>query len=67
MLFEAGHAMQNINLACPESGLESCNIGGFFDQELAALLRIDIEVETPLYACALGVPRDDDRMSRRDL
>lgn len=67
MLLEAGHAMQNLNLACPDVGLESCNIGGFFDQELAALLRMDIEVETPLYACALGVPRDDDRMRRRDL
>jgi hypothetical protein len=26
-----------------------------------------IDVETPLYACAVGVPRDDDRMGRRDL
>jgi len=67
MLLEAGHAMQNINLACPEVGLESCNIGGFFDQELAELMRMDIDVETPLYACAVGVPRDDDRMGRRDL
>lgn len=67
LLLEAGHAMQNVNLACPEVGLESCNIGGFFDQELAELLRMDPELETPLYACALGRPRDNDRMLRRDL
>jgi SagB-type dehydrogenase family enzyme len=67
LLLEAGHAMQNVNLACPGVGLESCNIGGFFDHELAGLLRMDPELETPLYACALGRPRDEDRMRRRDL
>ncbi len=67
MLLEAGHVMQNVNLASQEAGLGSCNIGGFFDQELAGLLRMDAEKETPLYACALGRPLDDDRMLRRDL
>jgi SagB-type dehydrogenase family enzyme len=65
LLFEAGHVAQNINLAAACEGLGACNLGGFFDDELAGLLRLDIEEEVPLYATAIGLPRDSSRAGRR--
>lgn len=56
LLFEAGHAMQNLNLACEAVGLGSCNLGGFYDDELASLCLMDMEEQFPLYACAVGLP-----------
>lgn len=67
MLFEAGHVMQNINLSAARRGLGSCNIGGFFDVELGELMQLDREAETPLYACALGLPAAESRMDQRDI
>lgn len=58
LLLEAGHCAQNVNLAATGLGLGTCNIGGFFDQELADLLTVDADVVTPLYGIALGVPQD---------
>ena len=66
MMFEAGHVMQNINLCAARWGLGSCNIGGFFDAELGDALRLDGDLETPLYACAIGVPAVQGRMRQRD-
>lgn len=54
MLFEAGHVAQNLNLAASAAGLGSCNMGGFFDQELGGLLRLDPDCEVALYAVAIG-------------
>jgi SagB-type dehydrogenase family enzyme len=65
LLLEAGHTAQNINLATVALGLGCCNLGGFFDDELAALVRADVEEEIPLYAVALGVPTTSDRDGRR--
>ena len=65
LLLEAGHAAQNVNLATVALGLGCCNLGGFFDEELAAVIRADTEAEIPLYAVALGVPSTDDRDGRR--
>jgi SagB-type dehydrogenase family enzyme len=56
LLFEAGHAAQNCNLVAAALGLGSLNLGGFSDADLAALLRLEIEEEAPLYAVALGQP-----------
>ncbi len=56
ILFEAGHLAQNINLVSQALGLGSLNLGGFFDHEMANLLKIDIEEEIPLYAVAMGNP-----------
>lgn len=67
MLFEAGHVMQNINLSAARRGLGSCNIGGFFDVELGELLQLDRDLETPLYACAVGMPAAENRMDQRDI
>lgn len=57
ILYEAGHVFQNINLVASASGLGTLNLGGFFDDEIANLLKIDIEEEVPLYAMAIGVPK----------
>jgi SagB-type dehydrogenase family enzyme len=65
LLFEAGHVAQNIDLAAVEAGLGACNLGGFFDDELAALLTIDIEYEMPLYATAIGFPTGGTKAEQR--
>ncbi|HEY8200229.1 MAG TPA: SagB/ThcOx family dehydrogenase [Actinomycetota bacterium] len=54
VLLESGHAAQNLNLAAASLGLGALNLGGFFDQELAALLGLSLEAEIPLYAIATG-------------
>lgn len=66
-LCEAGHVAQNVNLAAAAIGLGTCNLGGFFDDELAGVLRIDVEHEIPLYATAVGRPAIADRTGRRGL
>ncbi len=65
LLLEAGHVAQNVNLAAVALDLGVCNLGGFFDDELAGLLTVDVEYEIPLYAIAVGVPGAHDRASRR--
>jgi SagB-type dehydrogenase family enzyme len=68
-LIEAGHTMQNLNLAVAALGLGAVNLGGFYDDELAVLCGIDIEQEVPLYAGAIGRPDAEgtDRMAMRAL
>lgn len=68
-LLEAGHVMQNLNLAASALGLGCVNLGGFYDDELATLAGIDIEQEIPLYCSAIGVPdaEPSDRMAMRAL
>ena len=61
ILFEAGHVAQNVNLVAESLGLGSLNLGGFFDDRIAALLDIDIDQEVPLYGTALGVAAHGDR------
>lgn len=66
VLLEAGHLVQNVNLVAAALGLGSVNIGGFYDDELAALIRVDAEIEVPLYATAVGWPvHPGDRMRMR--
>ena len=65
-LIEAGHIAQNIGLSAVEHGLGACSLGGFFDDELAALLHCDPDLEVALCAIALGVPADPaDRLQQR--
>jgi len=68
-LIEAGHTMQNLNLAAAACGLGSVDLGGFYDDELAVLAGLDVEREIPLYCCAIGRPdaNPDDRMDVRAL
>ncbi len=65
LLLEAGHVMQNINLAALSVNLGSCNIGGFFDRELGDLLCLNADTAVPLYAMALGQPEHADRSESR--
>ena len=41
--------------------MTALNLGGFFDDQIAALLDIDTDEEVPLYGTALGVPAHADR------
>jgi len=67
ILFEAGHVAQNLNLAALALELGSCNIGGFFDDELGGLMRTGSADELPLYAIAVGHPVPGDRATRRNI
>jgi SagB-type dehydrogenase family enzyme len=67
ILFESGHVAQNVNLVAESLGLGSLNLGGFFDDQVAALLDIDTDKEVPLYGTALGVPAHGDRSVIRRL
>lgn len=67
LLLEAGHVTQTLVLLATGLDLGAVNLGGFYDDELAGLLRIDPEREVPLYATALGVPAATGRMARRAL
>lgn len=64
ILFEAGHAFQNMNLMTAACGLGSMNIGGFFDSDMCKVLGIDMEEEIPLYAMAVGMPDGDNVTAR---
>lgn len=61
MLLEAGHVAQNINLSCVGLGLQSLNIGGFFDDELSRLCGLSDQKEIALYAVAVGYGVSDDK------
>jgi SagB-type dehydrogenase family enzyme len=65
LLAEVGHVVQNLDLVATALGLGAVNLGGFFDDEVAGLLRLDEEREIPLYAAAVGVPATLDRIGLR--
>jgi len=65
LLLEAGHVAQNCNLAAAALGLGSLNVGGFSDDDLGALLKLETEEEAPLYAVAIGEPDNADGKSPR--
>ena len=54
ILLEAGHVAQNVNLCAAALGMASLNLGGFFDEDVMALLKIDQDREIVLYGVALG-------------
>ena len=66
ILFEAGHVAQNGQLASAAFGLATLSLGGFFDEEVAALLELEAEEEIPLYGFTIGYPLESqDRASAR--
>jgi SagB-type dehydrogenase family enzyme len=65
ILLEAGHVAQNAILSAYGLGLAALPLGGFFDDDLGALLRLDGDHEIALYGVALGVPAPVDRNQRR--
>ncbi|HKH50046.1 MAG TPA: SagB/ThcOx family dehydrogenase [Thermoanaerobaculia bacterium] len=56
VLFEAGHVGQNLYLVADALGLAPFSIGGFFDHELDALLRLPSGEEEALYLFCAGQP-----------
>ena len=65
ILIEAGHVAQNINLCAEGLGLASLNLGGFLDEELSRLLKLDEDREIALYGVAVGTGHAEDRLQRR--
>ena|SRR5438128_2227060 len=61
MLLEAGHVGQNLTLTAVALNLGVCSLGGFFDDELGELLRLDAREQPLLYCLAVGVPESGDR------
>lgn len=57
-LIEAGHVAQNVTLAATSLGLACLPIGGFFDREVDAILRVDGSTASCVYLLAVGEPSD---------
>ena len=51
---EAGHVAQNLNLVSEALGLGVLNIGGYYDDKLDQLLRIDGVTQSTIYVVAVG-------------
>lgn len=64
VVLEAGHVVQNLNLASSAMGLGALDLGGFRDQELTDSLGLAGEV--PIYAVALGHPAGPDGRHLRE-
>jgi SagB-type dehydrogenase family enzyme len=56
ILLDAGHLAQNLLLSATALGYASFTTGGFFDEDLNALLRLDGVEETVLYCALVGQP-----------
>jgi nitroreductase len=56
---------QNLNLCAEALGLGSLNLGGFLDEDIMALLRLDQDREIVLYGVAVGRAAIADRRERR--
>ena len=65
ILLEAGHVAQNLNLCAAGLDLASLNLGGFFDEDVMSLLKLDPHNEIVLYGVAVGKPATPDRVEAR--
>lgn len=54
---DAGHIAQNLALAATGSGLVSCQIGAFFDDEVNNVIGVDGEDESAIYISVVGYPQ----------
>ncbi|MFO8014043.1 MAG: SagB/ThcOx family dehydrogenase [Phycisphaerae bacterium] len=54
---DAGHAAENLHLAVEALGLGTCMIGAFLDDAMNALVGVDGEEESVLYAACVGRPK----------
>ena len=57
VLLDAGHIAGNVALAATALGLGSCQIAAFYDDEAAALLGVDPDLEPVVYMSTVGRPR----------
>ena len=58
VLLDAGHIAENVALAATALGLGTCQIAAFYDEEVAAILGLDPEVEPVVYLSTAGRPGD---------
>ncbi len=65
ILLEAGHVAQNLNLCAAALGLASLNLGGFFDEDVMALLKLNQDREIVVYGVAVGKTAVEDRVENR--
>ncbi|MDR4493350.1 MAG: SagB family peptide dehydrogenase [Nitrospirales bacterium] len=54
VFLEAGHVAQNLNLVSNAMGLNSVNIGGFYDREMDDFLGLDGITHSTIYLTAIG-------------
>lgn len=54
LLLDAGHAVENLYLAASAMGLGVTGLGGFLDDKLNALVKLNGEDENVLYCAAVG-------------
>jgi SagB-type dehydrogenase family enzyme len=54
VMLEAGHVAQNINLVAIALGLNTLNIGGYFDREIDDFLGLDGITHSTIYMLAVG-------------
>jgi SagB-type dehydrogenase family enzyme len=54
IFMDAGHIVQNLQVAATAMGLGCCPIGAFYDDEINQMLRVDGEEETAIYLAAVG-------------
>ena len=54
---DAGHIAENLHLAATALGLGACMIGAFLDDEMNALVGVDGDEESVIYAACVGKPR----------
>lgn len=59
ILMEVGHMLQNISLLSVANGLGSCEVGGYEDDELNNLLKIDGITEAVVGEIALGYTNEN--------
>ena len=55
-----------MNLVATALGWGSVNLGGFLDEALTQTLRLDGDLEAPIYATALGKPMPLDTSRLRE-
>jgi SagB-type dehydrogenase family enzyme len=56
VLLDAGHIAGNVALAATALGLGSCQIAAFYDEEAAALVGVDPDLEPVVYMSTVGWP-----------
>ncbi len=54
VLLDAGHIAENVALAATALGLGTCQIAAFYDEEAAAILGVDPELEPVVYLSTAG-------------
>lgn len=65
IMLEAGHVAQNAILCATALGLGTLPLGGFFDDDVSGLIRLDRERDIALYGVAIGHRATDERNAAR--